>query len=482
MAGRLTDKFMDQLEQWIGTGPKKFDLLYAITRDGCSATAFHQKCDNQGPTVTVLYNKQGSVYGGYTAVSWSTHNKWNQDNSAFLFRLQHNHKGIGNKFPSNCGPYDVFHHVTYGPLFGSGRQHDLLTFMNTINCSGTDYPLNGQLYLGNSYDSQGISNDDVNNGTMNVTELEVYRVTDGQRLKPIPPKPKVLDGPWRKTPVWSAKSLEDLQSEVENFSPPREVKVSQANVLVIGPVGAGKSSFFNTVASIFRGRVTRQASSGSAENSITSQYRMYKVRSSLSGQPLNFRLCDTRGIEENQTTDASDVNYMLEGNVPEGYQFNPSVPISSEILGFKRNPTLNDRIHCVCIVIDGSTAGVLPEKILGKLKAIQSKVYLKGVPQIVLLTKIDKVCSQVEGDVSKVFLSEAILEQVNKVSQLLGVPRNNVFPIKNYETEIELEENINILALIALTQILRASEDYLYNYLDDVCRDSDNAPTLNSKD
>ena len=64
MSGKLTDKYMDQLEQWIGIGPKKFDLLYAITRDGCDATAFHQKCDNQGPTVTVLYNQHSSIYGG----------------------------------------------------------------------------------------------------------------------------------------------------------------------------------------------------------------------------------------------------------------------------------------------------------------------------------------------------------------------------------------------------------------------------------
>ena len=66
-------------------------------------------------------------------------------------------------------------------------------------------------------------------------------------------------------------TLEDLKSEIENFTPPKQVQVPQARILVIGPVGAGKSSFFNTVASIFRGRVTRQASSGSAENSITSQ-------------------------------------------------------------------------------------------------------------------------------------------------------------------------------------------------------------------
>ena len=49
------------------------------------------------------------------------------------------------------------------------------------------------------------------------------------------------------------------------------------------------------------------------------QYRMYRVRGS-SGQPMNFRLCDTRGIEENQEMDANSVSYLLEGNVPEGHQ------------------------------------------------------------------------------------------------------------------------------------------------------------------
>ena len=62
---------------------------------------------------------------------------------------------------------------------------------------------------------------------------------------------------------------------MEKFSPPCEVQVPQAKILVLGPVGAGKSSFFNTVASIFRGRVTRQASSGNAEHSITSQVSLY---------------------------------------------------------------------------------------------------------------------------------------------------------------------------------------------------------------
>ena len=47
---------------------------------------------------------------------------------------------------------------------------------------------------------------------------------------------------------------------------------------------------------------------------------MYQVRRSASGKPLNFRLCDTQGLEESQGIDAHDVAYILDGNVPDGYQ------------------------------------------------------------------------------------------------------------------------------------------------------------------
>ena len=101
---------------------------------------------------------------------------------------------------------------------------------------------------------------------------------------------------------------------------------------------------------------------------------------------------------------------------------------------------------------------------------------------MILLTKIDKVCLEVEQDLSYVFRSKAVLEQVDKVSQLLGVPRNSVLPIKNYEQEIKVNENVNILALISLLEILRASEDYLYNFLDEVTSGSDNDLLANKKD
>ena len=47
---------------------------------------------------------------------------------------------------------------------------------------------------------------------------------------------------------------------------------------------------------------------------------MYQVRRSASGKPLNFRLYDTQGLEESQGIDEHDVDYVLDGKVPDGYQ------------------------------------------------------------------------------------------------------------------------------------------------------------------
>lgn len=47
--------------------------------------------------------------------------------------------------------------------------------------------------------------------------------------------------------------------------------VCQARVLLLGPVGAGKSSFFNSINSAFRGNMTSQAIAGTADKSVTTQ-------------------------------------------------------------------------------------------------------------------------------------------------------------------------------------------------------------------
>ena len=45
------------------------NLLYRASRDGWAASNFHSRCDNKGPTVTVI--KSGNyIFGGFTEENW----------------------------------------------------------------------------------------------------------------------------------------------------------------------------------------------------------------------------------------------------------------------------------------------------------------------------------------------------------------------------------------------------------------------------
>lgn len=55
---------------------------------------------------------------------------------------------------------------------------------------------------------------------------------------------------------------ESLMSAIRTYKPYGGL-VHQIQILLLGPIGAGKSSFFNAVKSVFRGHVTNQALVGS---------------------------------------------------------------------------------------------------------------------------------------------------------------------------------------------------------------------------
>ena len=63
------------LKGWLSSQEGKWRLLFRASRDGFAAAAFHSKCDNKGPTVTIV--KSGNnIFGGFTEVSWSSPSLW----------------------------------------------------------------------------------------------------------------------------------------------------------------------------------------------------------------------------------------------------------------------------------------------------------------------------------------------------------------------------------------------------------------------
>lgn len=128
---------------------KKFDLLYSGARDGMTPRAFHQRCDGEGPTLTLIWSKE-HVFGGYTTAEWSEGlGGFGSCAQSFLFAVVA-HCGSLVKFlirPS-CSGKAVRKNRSYGPCFGEGA--DLILHSHT----GKDGIFDDRSYsrLGSSYE------------------------------------------------------------------------------------------------------------------------------------------------------------------------------------------------------------------------------------------------------------------------------------------------------------------------------------------
>ena len=123
-------------------------LLYRGSRDGFNAAAFHQACDNQGPTLTLIRASDGGfVFGAYLDVPWTSGGGWLKKGEAnpWVFSLR-NPKGVQPLLmvPNDVSPqYLVLRHAGRGPFFGHCGFHvyDAMTTANKNSCQMTAYTL-----------------------------------------------------------------------------------------------------------------------------------------------------------------------------------------------------------------------------------------------------------------------------------------------------------------------------------------------------
>ena len=108
------EKYKKLLKTWINPLKKiKAELLYRLSENGESFSAFHELCDNKGPTLTLFHVNDGNIVGIYTPLSWDSKSGWKNDNDTFIFNLnkEKKYKKIKSDYSAYCnnthGPYTV---------------------------------------------------------------------------------------------------------------------------------------------------------------------------------------------------------------------------------------------------------------------------------------------------------------------------------------------------------------------------------------
>jgi hypothetical protein len=51
---------------------RRFTLLWCGSRDGFHTCDFHRRCEGHAPTLTLIQDTGGGIFGGFTPVQWES--------------------------------------------------------------------------------------------------------------------------------------------------------------------------------------------------------------------------------------------------------------------------------------------------------------------------------------------------------------------------------------------------------------------------
>ena len=170
---RKKEEFINKLQEW--TGFKRLELLYRASTDGSESYVFHNKCDNQGPTICLCQNEIGNIFGGYASIPWTSPKKglYKESKDCFLFSLNNIQGTEPIMFPIKNSSKAVYHNVNYGPTFGSG--FDLKIYSNFLN-NAESYANIDHSYEDITGQGNSVFSGDINTSYFKLNELEVFKL------------------------------------------------------------------------------------------------------------------------------------------------------------------------------------------------------------------------------------------------------------------------------------------------------------------
>ncbi|XP_028249989.1 interferon-induced protein 44-like isoform X2 [Parambassis ranga] len=275
-----------------------------------------------------------------------------------------------------------------------------------------------------------------------------------------PEPPPLLDEPWRKV-AWG--NNQDILQYVQNYMPANE-DIKHLRVLLYGPVGAGKSSFINSVNNVIRRRMTipAAASATTSGKSFTKNYRTHRIQIGKGADktfyPVVFN--DIMGVEDGKDCGVcpEDIKLAMEGHVKEGYVFNPVAPLSKK--DYNPHPAPDDKVQVLVCVLSANAAEI-KDSVLQKMSCVRQTADDLEIPQIAIMTNIDTACPETEKDLKNVYRSRHLQKKMKKISSAVGIPLNCMFPVMNYSHQIDMDDDVDTLILSALKNMINFGDDFV---------------------
>ncbi|GLD56933.1 interferon-induced protein 44-like protein [Lates japonicus] len=246
---------------------------------------------------------------------------------------------------------------------------------------------------------------------------------------------------------------------INNYKPQTEGQ--QLRILLHGPVGAGKSSFINSVQSVLKGGMcTLALADNTTHGCFTKQYTTYKIQKDNSETFYPFVFNDIMGLDPQRGVLVDDVKLAFTGHVKEGYVFNPESKLSEGNEFYNKSPTVNDKVHVLVCVVPADTLFSMSDETVQKIRDIRLEASRLGIPQVAVLTKVEEACPEIKRDLKNVYRSINLKDKMEQFSADVGIPMNCIFPVRNYYEEIDLSDDTDALILSALRCIIDYGGDF----------------------
>lgn len=131
-------------------------------------------------------------------------------------------------------------------------------------------------------------------------------------------------------------------------------------------MGAGKSSIVSLIDSVCKGRTSAIAVHGTGSSSVTTNLTKYKMKPTGSKKNVKWQLWDTMGWGSDDYK-GGELAFILDGNLPHGCDQRQR--LSTKTANFKIKPSLEEEVHCVCLVVPSNAA--TDEKYMARLQEMR---------------------------------------------------------------------------------------------------------------